>query len=168
MAILVITMFLIGQFRLTTLISAETKVIPLTIHILLGVTLMIVVLLRLAIRRRVVSKPFFSRNLSSTRKNPTDQINRITQPLLYITTLLMGISGLSMSIPADLFGKLILGNGQPLPADMSIFPARQFHVFFSILLIFFVMVHLLVFVQHQFLFKEKYIEKMWFSKRKLK
>jgi|GEM_PF-5383333 len=165
---MVIIMFLIGQFRLTLLNSSENKVLPLTIHVLLGGSLMIVVLLRLAIRRRVASKPLFSRDLSTNRKNPIDQINRITQPLLYITTLLMGFSGLAMSIPADLFGKLILGNGQPLPADMSIFPARQFHVFISILLLIFVVVHLLVFIQHQFLFKEKYIRKMWFTKRKEK
>lgn len=168
MAILLITLFLIGQLRLTTLNPDETKAIPLTFHIFLGSALMLIAGLRLALRRKILPKPLFSRASDSLKKNPIDLINQVTQPMIYFATLLMGISGISMSIPAGYFNSLFLDRREISPIDMSVYPARQFHVFISILLTIFVILHLLVFIQHQLIFKEKYFKKIWFIKRKPK
>lgn len=168
MALLVVGLFFIGQLKLNTLVSADDKALPLTIHIISGVLLLAVALARLILRKKVTNKPFFSRYVAGKRANSVDMLDTYAKPALYIVTILMCLAGISVSIPADLFGTLILRNGATLPADFNIFPARQLHAGLSILLTVLVIIHLLAFVQHQFLFKEKYLKKMWFIKRKEK
>lgn len=168
MAILVIGLFFIGQLRLNNLIPSSQKTTPLTIHVLLGNILLLVVILRLIYRKKITTKPLFVKPPKSGRVNSLDAINAYTQPLLYFVTILMCIAGISISLPANLFNILILQTSDPLPVDFNIFPARQAHVFISILLTVFVIIHFLVFVQHQFLKKEKYIKKMWFITRREK
>lgn len=168
MAVLVVSLFFIGQFRLNNLIPSSEKTGPLTLHVTLGGTLLLVVILRLFLRSRVTTKPFFSKPHRDHPLNTLDVINIYTQPLLYILTATMCLAGIAISLPADLFNILILRTGAPLPSDFNIFPARQLHVFISILLTVFVVIHVLVFVQHQFLKKEKYFKKMWFITRREK
>jgi len=168
MAALVISLFFIGQLRLNNLIPSSQKTGPLTLHVILGSTLLLVVLFRLLLRGSITTKPFFVKPPKNNTNNTLDRINSITQPLLYILTILMCLAGIAISLPADLFNILILRSGQALPVDFNIFPARQFHVFISILLTLFVIIHVLVFVQHQFLKKENYIKKMWFIQRRKK
>lgn len=168
MAILVVILFFIGQFRLNNLIPSSEKAGPLTLHVFLGNTLLLVVVLRLFLRTRVTTKPIFQKVPKDQAKNTLDTINSYTQPLLYLFTLLMCLAGIGISLPADLFHILILRTGASLPIDFNIFPARQYHVFISILLSVFVIIHVLVFVQHQFLNKENYLKKMWFIDRREK
>ncbi len=168
-AILVISTFAIGLFSLVNRPNDGTKLIPLGVHVVLGILILILTIIRYFVRLRVYpswSKIFSAKPADGKKELLLDQLSKFVHPLLYIFVLLMAGLGLAIAFPADLFAIIFGNNGQPLPADFYIFPARDWHGIISLILMLLIGQHVLAALFHQFIKGENFLGRMWFVKEK--
>lgn len=162
MAGLVCIVFGIGIVSLGQTANPDKKLVPLSVHMLFGNTILLLVIARY-ILRVTVFKPTTAP--PAGRKMPLlDRLSYYVHPLLYLFTALMSVLGMAISIPAHLFEIVILRSGAALPADFFVYPARAWHGTISVVLMLLVAQHVLVAVDHQFIRGENFLGRMWFSK----
>ncbi len=162
MALLVLTTFAIGLLSLSNTPNTDAKFIPLGVHMALGIAILLLVIVRFALRL-LVFKP--SRRLPSAKKQIfLDQLTPYVHILLYFGTALMALLGLAIAIPADLFSIVWGRSGAALPVNFYIYPARSLHGTLSLLLLLLIAQHILVAIFHQFIKGENYLGRMWFNK----
>lgn len=162
MALLVFITFAIGLLSLTSPLNTDAKLVPLGVHMVLGIIILVLVIVRFALRV-LVFKPSL-RTASPKRQIFLDQVTPYVHLLLYAGTALMALLGLATALPADLFSIVWGRSGLPLPADFYAYPARALHGTFSLLLLVLIAQHVLVAVFHQFIKGENYLGRMWFNK----
>ena len=167
MALLVFTTFGIGLLSLANHPNTDAKLVPLGLHMALGISILLIVVLR-TILRMLVFKP--ARGPGSVRPGPAkkkpillDRMTPCVHVLLYFLTALMALLGISIALPADLFSIVWLRSGAALPADFYVYPARIWHGALSLVLMLLIAQHVLVAVYHQFLRRENYLGRMWFA-----
>jgi cytochrome b561 len=167
MALLVFITFGIGLTSLTRTANPDGKLVPLTVHIFLGNTILLIVIIRYILRLLVFKPPKKAAKTIDTlfKKKPPiiDQLSRYVHPLLYIFTALMALLGIAIALPADLF-KTIISGGQ-IPANLDMYPARIWHASLSLVLMVLIAQHVLVAIFHQFIKGENFLGRMWFTKR---
>lgn len=169
MALLVFTTFGIGLLSLADMPNTSAKLVPLAVHMALGISILLIVIARY-ILRLLVFKPAqraVPSVSSSARKKPIflDQLTPYVHILLYFCTALMAVLGIAIALPADLFSIAWAGSGAPLPSNFYIYPARAWHGTLSLILALLIGQHVLVAVFHQFIKGENYLGRMWFNKR---
>ena len=166
MALLVISAFVIGLFSLNSISDPDQKKVPLQVHLMIGITILLLVIGRYILRVAVYKKPI----LWNTKGNPAqsrfilEALDKYVHPLLYLATFIMAALGVAISLPAKLGSILFLGEQGSIPTDFSIFPARAWHGAFSTVLLLFVFQHILVAVFHTFIKRDGFIKRMWFKK----
>ncbi|HEY3311133.1 MAG TPA: cytochrome b/b6 domain-containing protein [Anaerolineales bacterium] len=168
MALLVFTTFIIGLTSLTKTTPSSEKHIPLFVHMILGITILLIVTARYIMRLLIYKPPRRSSPAQglTTKKLPLlDQLSVYVHPLLYFFTALMAVLGLAIAFPANLFAKVYTQSGGPLPVDFYVFPARGWHGTISLVLMVLIGQHVLVAVFHQFLKGENFLGRMWFTKK---
>lgn len=168
-AVLILSAFAIGLFSLVNRPNDGTKIIPLAVHISLGISILILTLIRYFVRLKVYpswSKIFSAKPATGKKELLLDQLSKFVHPLLYIFVLLMAGLGLAIAFPADLFNIVFGVSGQPLPVDFYVFPARDWHGIISLVLMVLISQHVLVALFHQFIKGEDFIARMWFVKEK--
>jgi cytochrome b561 len=167
-ALLVFLAFLIGLSSLANKPNDEAKLIPLGIHVGLGVSILVLTVARFIVRA-LMGRPVYRIERPAgmgRRKAPLlDILSVYVQPLLYLFTFLMAVVGIWLSIPADLFAILFLGSEKSLPPDFYAYPARVWHGTLSLVLMLLIGQHILAFVYHQFLRGENFIGRMWFARK---
>lgn len=163
MALLVLTTFAIGLLSLTTPTNTDEKLVPLGVHIVLGIAILLLVIVRFALRMFVFKAAL--RPAGAKKQIFLDQITPYVHILLYLGTALMSLLGLAIALPADLFPILWGGSGAALPVSFYVYPARTLHGTLSLLLMLLIMQHILVAVFHQFIKGENYLGRMWFNKQ---
>ena len=166
MALLVFITFGIGLLDLTKTTDSSVKLVPLTVHILLGLSILLIVLGRY-ILRLLVFKPLkrAAAPVLSLKKTPLlDQLSVYVHPLLYLLTALMALLGIAIALPADLFSTILTGATAHIPPDFYIYPARTWHGTLSLILMLLITQHVLVAVFHQFIKGENFLGRMWFTK----
>ena len=161
MALLVFSTFAIGLTSLTTRSNTDVKLVPLSIHMALGIMILLLVIARFALRM-LVYKPSL-RPASPKKQIFLDQVTPYVHLLLYAGTALMALLGLAIALPADLFS-IVWGRSGALPVDFYIYPARTLHGTLSLLLLVLIAQHVLVAIFHQFIKGENYLGRMWFNK----
>lgn len=168
MAVLVLTTFGIGLWSLANHPNTDAKLVPLGVHMAIGITILVIVVLRYMLRllvfqpaRRAQPAAF-----SVAKKKPIllDRLTPYVHLLLYFLTALMALLGIAIALPADLFSIVWGGSGAPLPKDFYVYPARAWHGALSLVLMVLVGQHVLVAIYHQFLRGENYLGRMWFVK----
>ncbi|MEI7848855.1 MAG: cytochrome b/b6 domain-containing protein [Chloroflexota bacterium] len=175
MALLIFITFGIGLASLSTQAkgTAGGKLIPLSIHIILGIAILVIVLIRYILRMLVFAKRA-RRTGSATKlvvkKAPfLDQLSVYVHPLLYLLTALMAVLGIAIALPANLFTIIwFRAAGSPaaaIPTDFYVYPARVWHGTLSLLLMLLIVQHVLVAIFHQFLKGENFLGRMWFTLR---
>lgn len=166
MALLVFITFAIGLTSLTRTSNAGGKLVPLVVHMFLGITIFLIVIARF-ILRALVYKPARRVAQASTlfAKKPAmlDQLNVYVHPLLYLFTALMALLGIAIALPANLLTTIV--SGAPLPVSFDIYPARAWHGSLSLILLLLVAQHVLVAIFHQFIKGENFLGRMWFTKQ---
>lgn len=162
MALLVFITFGIGLFSLTNPINTDEKLVPLGVHIALGIVILVLVIARYALRV-LVYKPSL-KPAGAKKQIFLDQVTPYVHLLLYFGTALMALLGLAIALPADLFS-IVWGRSGPLPADFYVYPARALHGTLSLLLLMLIAQHVLVAIFHQFIKGENYLGRMWFNKQ---
>ena len=167
-AVLILLAFLIGLASLANKPNDEAKLIPLGIHVALGVAILVLMTARMVVRALMgrpvcrIERPAAAKN----RKVPLlDVLSAYVHPLLYLFTLLMAVVGIWLAVPTELFGILFLGSEKSLPPDFYAYPARVWHGTLSLVLMLLIGQHILAFIYHQFLRGENFIGRMWFVKK---
>jgi cytochrome b561 len=167
MAILVFTTFGIGLLSLAYTPNTSPKIVPLGIHMGLGIAILLIVIVRY-ILRVLVFKPqkraTLAPAITAKSKPLLDRMSVYVHPLLYLFTALMAALGIAIAIPADLFPIVLAGNAAALPANFYIYPARAWHGTLSLVLMLLIVQHVLAAVFHQFLKGENFLGRMWFTK----
>jgi cytochrome b561 len=168
MALLVFATFWIGLSNLANQPNTQAKVVPLAVHMVLGIAILLIVIVRYIMRiliyqppKRATSAP----NVIAKKKLFLDQLTPYVHPLLYLVTGLMALLGIAIALPADLFSTIFIHPGTPLPKDFYVFPARTWHGTLSLVLMVLIAQHVLVAIFHQFIKGENYLGRMWFTKK---
>lgn len=168
-AVLVFLAFFIGLASLANTPNDDAKLLPLGVHIVLGVLILFLTMARIVVRS-LMGKPVYriERPASTGRKKIPllDLLSRYVQPLLYLFTFLMAVVGIAIALPTDLFSIFFAGSEKSLPVNFYIYPARAWHGTLSLLLMLLIGQHILAFVYHQFLRGENFIARMWFQRGK--
>ena len=166
MAALVFSTFGIGLLSLVNKPTTAAKLVPLGIHIALGIAILIIIIVRYILRLLVFRPPrrALQAPAHKLKKQPIlDQLSAYVHPLLYLFTALMALLGIAIALPADLFTTIFTRSGATLPTDFYIYPARSWHGTLSLILLLLIAQHLLVAVFHQFLKGENFLGRMWFT-----
>jgi len=167
MALLVFSTFGIGLLSLANHPNTDAILVPLGVHMALGIAILLIVVFRYILRRLIFKPPRRSAPAASsiTRKKPIllDRLAPAIHILLYVLTALMALLGIAIAIPAELFSTVWGASGAALPVDFYVYPARAWHGALSLLLMVLIALHVLVAVYHQFLRGENYLGRMWFT-----
>ena len=171
MALLVFVTFGIGLLNLVNQPNTDAKIVPLGIHMALGISILLLVIARYSLRLLVFKPPQRSSSIPTSASIPArkkiillDRLTPYVHILLYLCTGLMALLGLLIAIPADLFPTVWGGSGAALPASFYIYPARAWHGTLSLILALLIAQHVLVAIYHQFIKGENYLGRMWFNK----
>ncbi len=167
MALLVFVTFGIGLLNLTNQSNSEAKTIPLAIHMLLGIAILLIMIVRYLMRILIYQPPHRAASapgMTAKKVLFLDQLTPYVHPLLYLLTGLMALLGLGIALPADLFTRVFSHSGASLPVDFYIYPARTWHGSLSLVLMLLIAQHILAAIFHQFIKGENYLGRMWFTK----
>ncbi|HEX5807787.1 MAG TPA: cytochrome b/b6 domain-containing protein [Anaerolineales bacterium] len=156
---LLVAMFILGKY-MSGLPNDTGKLLPLGIHIALGVITLIVIVARLIARFHL---PQPAR--ATTGYRFLDGVSKFVHYALYALVFLMVVSGISLSLQTGLFPIVFGGSGAALPADFYDFNARTLHGLVAPALAFLVLLHVGAALYHQFLLKDRLMARMWFEKK---
>ena len=160
-AITVLIALGMGTFVLTEIPnSSPDKVLGLRDHMIAGITILTLMLIRLGVRLFTRKPP-----RATTGNAFLDKIGVLTHYAFYVLVILMAASGIGTSILAGLPDIVFGGSGAPLPEAFEIFPPRIVHGIVAKLLIALIALHIAAALFHQFIRKDRLIARMWFGKR---
>ncbi len=149
-----------GGLVLEDMPNDAAKLQPLAAHMLVGMTIGVLMLLRLVTRFTTQRPP---RALTGNRL--LDALSRVSHFLMYVLVLCMVSTGLGVAAMAGLFDIVLAGSGQPLPADFHEFPPHAGHGLFASLLAALLLLHIAGALYHQFVLKDGLFRRMWFGRR---
>lgn len=156
--VLVFAMFLLGKY-MSGLPNDAGKIVPLGIHISLGVITLVVLVARFIARFRL------PRPVDAATGNAfLDWVGKAVHYALYALVFLMTVSGMSLSLQVGLLPIVFGGSGAALPPDFFAFNARLLHGFVAPVLLLLVVLHIGAALYHQFLLKDDLLTRMWFEK----
>ncbi|MCP3970299.1 MAG: cytochrome b [Rhodobacteraceae bacterium] len=140
--------------------SDPSKLIALKMHMTMGIVILVLMLIRLALRL-VTAKP----PKADTGNAALNTGSVLAHWGLYLLVIVMCASGLALAnmagLPAIVFG----GSGEALPTDFSAFGPRAAHGILAKLLGLLILAHVAGFLYHQFLRKDGLFGRMWFGNR---
>ncbi len=158
-ALLAIAMLAMGLFFLKQMPNNEAKIPLLAIHIAIGITILLLTVVRLLVR--------FSTKLPSPARSGSaflDMVGNVTHILLYMGMIAMGLSGLGVASQAGLMDIVFGNSNAPLPGNLYVFPSRIWHGYIALSLLVLIGLHLAGAFYHQFLRKDNLIARMSFRK----
>ena len=155
---LVFAAFIFGKYS-SFLPNDASEIAPLRIHMLLGITMLLVIIVRF-ITRMKVPRPAYA----STGNAFLDGFGKFVHYALYLLVFLMSVSGMSLSLQAGLPSIVFFGSGTPLPADFFDFAARMLHGFIAPALFLLILLHVGAAFYHQFALKDNLLSRMWYGK----
>ena len=154
---LVFAAFIFGKYS-SLLPNDASEIAPLRIHMMLGITILLVIIVRF-ITRMKVPRPAYA----STGNAFLDGLGKFVHYALYLLVFLMAISGMSLSIQAGL-PSIVFGGSGVLPTDFYDFAARLLHGFIAPALFLLILLHVGAAFYHQFALKDNLLARMWYGK----
>jgi cytochrome b561 len=159
-AVLVISAWVIGALVLERIPNAQAaqKIFPLGIHMTAGLTIALVMALRLALRVALEPPP------RATSGNALlDRLAPVVHGALYVASLAMAASGLTLAVQAGLPAIVFGGADAPLPTNLQDFAARSLHAVIGTILISLVALHAAAALYHHFVRRDGLLARMWFG-----
>ena len=132
--ILIFAAFALGKYS-SFLPNDANEIPPLRIHMMLGITTLLVIIIRFVARMRT-PRPAHA----STGNAFLNKIGEFVHYALYLFAFLMAASGLSLSMQAGL-PQIVFGGVGSLPADFFDFTARAMHGFIAPALFLLILLH---------------------------
>lgn len=158
-AVLVFMALAAGTY-LKGLPNDAAKIGPLSIHMVTGITILVLMATRLVVRA-LTRKPA----PATTGNAFLDAVGVAVHWLLYLVVIAMAVSGLGISAQAGLAEIVLRRSGEALPPDFFAFPARIGHGLTASVLMALVGLHVAAWAYHQFLRRDNLFARMWFGKR---
>ena len=135
------------------------KVGALRQHMIGGILLLVLMLIRLAVRMWTAHPA-----RAATGSSALDRIAWLSHRLLYVLVLAQAGSGLYLALQAGL-PDIVFGGRGALPADFWVFPVHSVHYMVSRLLIALIALHVIGALYHAFILRDGLLRRMWFGKR---
>lgn len=160
LAILIIVALAMGSLKLQHIPnSSPEKLLALRGHMVAGMLILVMTLVRIGVRLKTrTPAPIESYDALWNR------LASIAHFGLYLLVLLMALSGLALSVKANLPAAVFDGS-MSLPASFTDFAPRQVHGWFAKALLVLIIGHVLAAVYHQFIRKDGLLGRMWFGRR---
>ncbi|MGE5251328.1 MAG: cytochrome b [Bacteroidota bacterium] len=152
--LLIFVAFVLGK-TMSGLPNDAAKIPLLAVHVRLGITTLLVMVVRLLARFRLPRPPH-----AGTGNPFLDWTGRLVHALLYALVFVMAISGLSLSVQSGLMPVLFGGSGAALPADFFAFTARRLHGLTASGLLLVIILHVGAALYHQFILKDGLLRRM--------
>lgn len=157
-ALLVLVQLAVGGLVLAELPGTDEKLLPLRVHVVAGLLIGTLMVLRLIVRLKS-SKP-----APATAGNPAlNGLRRLTHFLFYAIVLAMISTGIGMAFLAGLF-PILFGAGGELPQSFDAFPPYAGHELFAIVLLVLVALHVAGVVYHELILKDRLLSRMGFGR----
>lgn len=156
----VILGLVVGGAVLSEMPNDSAKIAPLTGHMIAGMVIGVLMLVRI-VMRFTVKRPA----RASTGNAFLDTCAKVSHFLMYVLVLSMVSTGVGLAISSGLFDIVFGGSGAPLPEDFHAYPPKEGHELFAGLLAILVLIHISAALYHQFVLKDGLIGRMWFGKR---
>ena len=162
LAFLIIAALALGALVLAKIPNTSPmKVEALRSHLTGGMIIMVLMLIRLAIRARTAHPA-----PASAGHPLLDRLAWLSHRMFYGTVVAMAGSGIIMAWQTGLFDFILFGHGN-LPADFWAFPIRSVHYVLSRVLMVLIAVHVAAALYHAFLLRDGLLGRMFFGRRKL-
>lgn len=160
-ALLVITNLILGGQIADHIADTDPhKLSYLKIHMIIGGTVLVLMVIRLFVRISTPKPP------PVVTKHPfLDKLAKFVQYGMYVLVIVGAASGIVLSMEANLPAIVFQHNGQPLPTDWFVYPARIVHGVLMGLLGLFVLLHVSGAIYHQFILKDHLLRRMSFGKK---
>ena len=156
----IVMMLILGTFVTgATPNSDPEKLNHLRGHMPVGVFILLLMLVRLVVRH-LTDKPLPPNSNSPTQ----NRLAAAVHALLYLLVFAMAGSGIAMAVLANLPAVVFSGQGS-LPTDFSHLWPRAIHGIGAALLTLLIVLHIGAALMHQFVKKDKLIDRMKFGKR---
>jgi cytochrome b561 len=127
-------------------------------HMIGGVLILVLMLIRLVVRLRTEHPA-----TPSTGHPLLDRLAWASHRLLYVAVLGQAMSGLLMALQTGLPG-IVFGAGT-LPADFWIYPIRTVHYLFSRMLMVLIALHIVGALYHTLFLRDGLLKRMFFGRR---
>jgi len=151
-ALLIFLVFYLGIS--TEDVSLTTEAGILRWHMPLGITVLLLMLVRIFVRWRTPHPE------AVTAGNAfLDKIGQLTHYLLYALAILMPLTGLALSAAFNLVPAVFGGQGE-LPRELN----PMLHGLIDPLLALLILLHILAALYHQFIRKDNLMARMWYGK----
>jgi cytochrome b561 len=162
MALMIIMALAAGGLLLANMPpDSPDKVEGLGGHMIFGMAIGILLLLRLLTRTRSTHPPH-----ATTGNDLLDRLGRWTHWGFYILIAGMVLTGLATALGAGLFPIVYGGAADTLPPGLASMPTRIAHGLIATLLVALIVLHIAAAIYHQVVLKDGLLRRMWFGKRK--
>jgi cytochrome b561 len=160
LTLLLIALLAGGALSLKVVSNATPEKLDLLrIHMLMGATVLVLMLIRLVVRLTTEHPP-----LASTGNAVLDRLATWMHWLLYALVFAMVGSGVGIAVLAGLPDIVFFGHGS-LPVDFRAFPPRLAHGILSKLLLLMIALHAAAALYHQFFKRDGLLSRMWWGAR---
>jgi len=161
MALLIVLALAAGGLFLANMPpDSPDKVQGLAGHMAIGMTIGLLLLVRLAVRLTTLHPAD-----ASTGNDLLDRIGRWTHWAFYVLVAGMVLTGLAMAFGAGLFPIVYGGTADTLPPGLQDIPARVGHGLIATALAALSALHVAAALFHQFLLRDRLLSRMWFGRR---
>jgi len=161
LAILLIASLFMGSNVLSEIPNSDPeKIFSLRIHMSIGITILVLTIIRLVVRLKSQKPPHADIGNALLNK-----LGVLAHYVLYLLVILMAVSGIGISIMAGLPDIVFGGSGAALPSSFDEFLPRAVHGIIATLLLITIAAHVLAALYHQFVRKDALLSRMWFGKR---
>ena len=140
--------------------DSPDKVAGLGGHMIFGMAIGVLLVLRLVTRTRSTHPPH-----AKTGNAVLDRLGRWTHWGFYALIAGMVLTGLATALGAGLFPIVYGGAAETLPSGLADMPTRTAHGLIATLLVALIVLHIAAAVYHQMVLKDGVLRRMWFGKR---
>jgi len=160
LAFLIIAALALGALVMVKIPNADPmKLEALRSHMLGGMAILVLMLVRLVIRTRSAHPA-----PASAGHPLIDRIAWTSHRLFYVTVIAMAVSGIIMALQTGLFDTVFFGHGN-VPAAFWVFRIRSVHYALSRLLMTLIALHILAALYHAFVLRDGLLGRMFFGRR---
>ena len=161
LAVPIVAMLCVGFLLLAEMPNDDPqKIGVLLIHMSVGMAILALMVVRLVVRWRT-SKPAEA----TAGHRLLDRLALIAHYGFYVLVLLMVGTGYATGILAGLNRSVFQRSGEPLPASFAIYPTFVAHSYLALIMVAFILLHLLAALYHQFIRRDRLLQRMWFGRR---